>query len=51
MEKNIQLFLEPISTFAFITPFLFQFSHDALEVIVTDEAYNTNTSKYNLVIY
>jgi hypothetical protein len=39
---------EPIETFAFITPFLSQFPHDAFEIIVTDATYNTNTSKYEL---
>ncbi|RIA84206.1 hypothetical protein C1645_784606, partial [Glomus cerebriforme] len=39
---------EPIKSFAFITPFLLLFSHDAFEIIVTDATYNTNTLKYEL---
>ncbi|RIA85997.1 hypothetical protein C1645_878967 [Glomus cerebriforme] len=45
---NRQATTEPTESFAFITPFLSLFPHDAFEIIVTDATYNTNTSKYEL---
>ena len=39
---------EPIESFGFITPFLSQLPHCALETIVTDATYNTNSTKHEL---
>jgi len=39
---------EPTESFAFITPFFSQLPYYALETIVTDATYNTNSTKYEL---
>ncbi len=39
---------ELTESFAFITLFFFQLSHYALEIVITDATYNTNSIKYEL---
>ena len=50
-EKGYSLIFqtkELTESFAFITPFFSQLSYYALETIVTDATYNTNSIKYEL---